>query len=44
MMRFWILCAKYQAIAHALRAHQGNHHRAATMLGITRTYLILLLR
>jgi len=44
MMAWYVAIARYTALAHALRATQGNRRQAAKLLGVTRNNLYLLLR
>ena len=44
MMAWYLAVARYTALAHALRATQGNRRQAARLLEVNRTYLYSLLR
>ena len=44
MMAWYLTVARYTALAHALRACQGNRRQAAKLLGVARNQVYLLLR
>ena len=44
MMAWYLTVAKYTALAHALRACNGNRRQAAKLLGVSRNQVYLLLR
>lgn len=43
LMASWLWCAKYAAVAHALKRTGGNRTHAARLLGVSRNYLLKLL-
>ena len=44
VMAWALTVARYTALAHALRACQGNRKQAATLLGVARSHVYVLLR
>ena len=44
VMAWYLTVARYTALAHALRACQGNRKQAATLLGVARSHVYVLLR
>ena len=44
MMAWALTIARYTALAHALRVCRGNRQQAATLLGVARSHVYVLLR